>query len=118
MSENQRGNYSSVRSRQSVVSGLISQFGAGLGPYTLIQGESGKRIVITQLQVQGESATACTLQLLDGTRVVYRLLMQNQGDGAGYGDLDWRMTPSAALNVTISAAVAVSIVVGYVTENA
>jgi hypothetical protein len=52
------------------------------GDNTLIAAPgSGKQIVISQLILQNESATATTLVVKAGATAILRVLCQNQGDG-------------------------------------
>lgn len=62
-------------------------------------------IVITAFQLQNESSAATTIILRNGTREIWRVLGQNQGDGCGYNfGSGLHLNEGLDLNMTVSGA--------------
>lgn len=72
----------------------------------LIQTPATGRIVLRAFQLQNESSTATTIVLRNGTREIWRVLCQNQGDGCGYdfGTAGLILNEGLNLNWTLSGA--------------
>jgi hypothetical protein len=81
---------------------------AASGDNTLVAAPgAGKRIVISALIVQNESATATTAILKDGSTAILRCLGQNQGDGLALHfapERELRLSADAALVLNLSGA--------------
>lgn len=68
---------------------------------------AGKRIVVTDIVVQNESATATTVILKDGSTSRWRALLQSQGDALSLSfspERYWKLAANSALSVNLSAA--------------
>lgn len=86
---------------------LLSVSGSRNSSGQLIPAPSRGHIVIVAFQIQNESSSATTIVLRNGSsREIWRVLAQNQGDGAGYdfGENGLHLDDAADVNWTLSGA--------------
>lgn len=102
----------------TAISGTV----AVVGPTAIVAAPAaGTRIVVIAFVLQGESATAMTIQIHLGATATagFRVLAQNQGDGISITfapGREWRGGSAEALNITLSGTNSCGYSVLYFTE--